>query len=285
MVTAAAALAKVASTERLRQSFADRTETADDLLDAAEAPIAHWLATKAAKVVLPPDAEEPRAEVLHDAWLIDGVRHELTITAWDECGMVPFEFARAGSPLRAVLSPEARRVVDRAAIGHNEKPGLDLIPPVNGLAVFPAPVPAEPAWFGDSPTGRTADARSGRARACPRRLRGDAQSRMRQREHGADEARRGGASPGGARRGRSDPPGENGGQASLGRGRWAPPPGVHEIGDPRDEHRLGLPHRGGRGTPDAVVVGRVCAEPGSEDLSSMGVRAAPCDHRVIQLAG
>jgi hypothetical protein len=85
---------------------------ADDLLTAADAPIQAWLRDESSKVSLPTDAQTPSMAVLHDVWMIDGVEQALTITAYDQLGMVPVEAVRSGTPLRLTLSTEVIRAVD-----------------------------------------------------------------------------------------------------------------------------------------------------------------------------
>lgn len=141
-VTAAATLARVAATTKMQRRADLATAGAHDLLHALEAPIRHWLATDSAHVVLSPETVEPRVEVLNETWTVGGTVFEVTVTAWDQCGMVPIERARSGSPLRLALSPEARDVLDRVNVPSREPAGLDhfaaALTPVDGLQLFPA---------------------------------------------------------------------------------------------------------------------------------------------------
>lgn len=125
-VTASVSLARLASTNRMQRKLDRAAILADDLLRATGAPILTWLESESAQVVLPPEAEAPRIGVLHDAWSDGELPYELDITAWDQCGMVPINLARSGSPLRLALSADVRRVLDQVDIKPNEPPGLDL---------------------------------------------------------------------------------------------------------------------------------------------------------------
>lgn len=159
-ITAAATLARLASTAKTQRVVAMHSIVADDLLRAAQPPILNWLASKSSTVVLPPDATSPQVQVLHDVWVIDAIDHELRITAWDQCGMVPISVARSGSPLRLALPDEVKRVLDQVTISRDQPPGLDLFLAVQhtrvAIGVFPKPTGSEPLVFeragGQEPT-------------------------------------------------------------------------------------------------------------------------------------
>ncbi len=148
---ASVTIAAAASTQRLARQLARHTLIADDLLRAAEAPIHAWLEAESQKVVLPPDSANPQVEVLHDIFAVDATRYELHITAWDQCGMVPVNAARSGSPLRLALPAEVRRCLDRVTMPEGVAPGLDLFLPVmepgGAVSVFPVPANTEPLRF------------------------------------------------------------------------------------------------------------------------------------------
>ncbi|MCH8151424.1 MAG: hypothetical protein IH830_03510 [Planctomycetes bacterium] len=150
-ITAAATLARLASTVKTQRIVATRTIVADDLLRAAEAPILAWLASKSSTVVLPPEATSPQVQVLHDAWVIDATDHELRITAWDQCGMVPINVARSGSPLRLALPTDVKRVLDQVTIPRDQPAGLDLFLAARhtggAIGVFPKPTRSPPMVF------------------------------------------------------------------------------------------------------------------------------------------
>ena len=153
-VTASVSLARLASTTKMQRTLDRAAIVADDLLRAAEAPIIAWLESESAQVVLPPEVESPRAEVLHDAWSDGKLAYELDITAWDQCGMVPIQLARSGSPLRLALSADVRRALDQVKIKPNEPPGLDLflarvISTDGDMRVFPRSLPTQPLVFKD----------------------------------------------------------------------------------------------------------------------------------------
>ncbi len=159
-VTASATLARMTSTAKLNHEFAHRTAVADDLLRAAEAPILTWLTSQSSNIVLPPDVASPEVDVLHDFWVIETTEHELHITAWDQCGMVPVDVARSGSPLRLALPAKVKRVLDQVTIRSDQTPGLDLFTAAHQLTkrtnVFPKPDGSQPMVFeragGQEPT-------------------------------------------------------------------------------------------------------------------------------------
>ena len=154
-VTASVSLARLASTTKMQGKLDRAAIMADDLLRATEAPIIAWLESESAQVVLPPEVEAPRIGVLHDTWSDGKLAYELDITAWDQCGMVPIQLARSGSPLRLALSADVRRALDQVKIKPNEPPGLDLFLPNldatdNQMSVFPRANSTEPLVFVDA---------------------------------------------------------------------------------------------------------------------------------------
>lgn len=125
-VTGSASIASIASTTKVRRQFDQRSLRADSLLVTAEAPILHWLNARSSSVVLPPQAQIPGVELLHDS-IADGVDEVvLRICAFDQCGMAPIELARSGSPIRLALDQDVLAMLDRLTVQPDEKPGLDL---------------------------------------------------------------------------------------------------------------------------------------------------------------
>jgi hypothetical protein len=138
LVTAAtAALARLASTAQIGRCLDRDTAAADDLLREASKPIEAWLTSEGARVVLPPDSLEPRASVLDDRWEVAGIAHALTITAFDQNGMVPIELARSASPLRTLL-PEPTLDELRRSRPRGRHEGLDLLQAEAERSIFPA---------------------------------------------------------------------------------------------------------------------------------------------------
>jgi len=165
-VTAAVTIASVASTARLAQSVDDRARLANELGRAAEAPIIDWLTNESAEVVLPPAPApapeenttswpEPRVEVLHDQWTVNGQTFELHITAWDQLGMVPINIANAGLPLRLAVPEHALQAVDDIELPEEQAAGLDLFVGREAIDVnvFPKAPNIEPVLFGDGSDG------------------------------------------------------------------------------------------------------------------------------------
>jgi hypothetical protein len=142
---AAATLAAIASLSRTTRDSVEFLRQADDLLRAAEAPVRDWLATRSESAVLPPDAAEPRVEILEQRWRAAGTDFALHIAAWDQCGMVPPGYAEPGSPLLA----SAHERVLHAVAETNWQPihGLDSLAHLmfrgaaasDRIRVFPGP--------------------------------------------------------------------------------------------------------------------------------------------------
>lgn len=141
-VAASAALAAAASSAQMARTR-DRSRTgASDLLHAAQAPILDWLTRHASTISLPPDAASPEVAVLHEVWVAGGLEHELRIAAWDQCGVVPIELLKSGSPLRLTAPPHVLELVDRLELVHGAVPGLDLLSKgqAGNESAFPLPM-------------------------------------------------------------------------------------------------------------------------------------------------
>lgn len=138
-VTAAAGLARVAATARQRCETATSQQHTGRLLEASEAPILDWLHRHAGRLVLPPDAGSPRFVVLDDAIELRGVPCRLTITAFDQCGMVPG--TETGGRLASFLPNGVHRSLAAAGPDWLDHPGLDVLAAAAGdhITVFPLP--------------------------------------------------------------------------------------------------------------------------------------------------
>jgi hypothetical protein len=141
-VTASAALLGAAGDIRLRMQFDDRLMQADDLLDAVDGPIRHWLRTASPSIVLPAGAAQPAVEILHDRLAETGEPVVVRIQGFDQCGMVPIALARSGSPIRLALAPDVLAALDQLESSPEDQPGLDWFIAASaerreGPAVFP----------------------------------------------------------------------------------------------------------------------------------------------------
>lgn len=136
-VSAAAGLARVAATARVRHETDAARQITRELLNASETPILDWLHRHAGSVVLPPDAQSPRLLVLDDAIDLRGLPCRITITAFDQCGMAPR--SEAGGRLALFLPGDAQRVLARSGIARAKHPGLDVLVAANdgSSLVFP----------------------------------------------------------------------------------------------------------------------------------------------------
>ena len=160
VMTSAVSLVNIASTNKIHRQLDQSTKQADDLLAASNVAIVNWLSKEAEQVVLPSDFVEPRVNVLHDTWTINDANYELCITAWDQCGMMPIELVRAGSPMRLVITSEVIAAIDKVKIKRNQQPGLDQFTfeysgdpsvgyGVEDLRVFPLPNQSQPLVYID----------------------------------------------------------------------------------------------------------------------------------------
>ncbi len=149
---------------RLAATVRHHAELADQIRDAAEAPIQGWLHRHAGRLVLPPDADAPRFLVLDDAFELGGEPARITISAFDQCGMPPTTARSAATD--ALLPAGLAAALDRLGEAYAEQPGAR---------------PARGRRRGACvPHGRGSDPIAGRARRHPQP---PAPGRSRRREH------------------------------------------------------------------------------------------------------
>ncbi len=141
-VSSATVLVSVAGTHRARAESLQTTNSANQLLAAADPRIQAWLG-RSRSVVLPIEAPIPAVEVIDDRWTSGDIDYRIRITAFDQCGMLPIELASSSSPLRLVIDPVALDAV-RDLEGAKANPtGLDQ--------VISAAMPIYPLRSGDQP--------------------------------------------------------------------------------------------------------------------------------------
>lgn len=165
-------------------------EIIEDIEYAVEiGPVLHWLKQESPKVVLPPEVITPHIAIMQESLnypvnypdvnnidniTADKIKCDITISAWDQCGMVPLSQIKAGSPMRMTL-PDA--VLQSPVINNGllldkiikNQPGLDNFYIVNnpgtssflnidhGIPVFPDQVNMDNAIGAQVSTFQTAD--------------------------------------------------------------------------------------------------------------------------------
>ena len=151
ILAASASIAQIAATMKQRAEFHSNRVVADDLLRAAQSPILHWLQSRSAFIVLPPDAPTPSIEVMHDQITIEGTSIEVQIRAFDQCGMAPIDSTRSSSSIRDALPQVVVQVLDRVELP-NDVYGLDQFSRHSaplGITAFPTCSHSKPSDFGD----------------------------------------------------------------------------------------------------------------------------------------
>lgn len=156
-VTTATIAAQAVTATRLSDTNDKRSRLCDDLAREAHAPLRDWLADRAHTTVLAPEIDEPCVVVLHDWWTAGGDSHEITITAWDQCGMTPVAAAASGHGLAQILPDQLRARASDVPREWLWRAGLDQLG-TDGLTLFPVAPPLR-----ESAPGRTA----GRATPSP----------------------------------------------------------------------------------------------------------------------
>ncbi|MEQ8764771.1 MAG: type II secretion system protein GspK [Planctomycetota bacterium] len=131
-----ALVARLASTARVARQQINATWRGDELRQAAALAIESWLFEQSDGVVLDSAIQRPVVPVLFDQLKIRDQVWTLRITAWDQCGMLPLELLRPGSPIRSALPEGVRAALDREQLPSQARAGLDLFASEEQL-VFP----------------------------------------------------------------------------------------------------------------------------------------------------
>jgi hypothetical protein len=152
-LSALGALARTASTARATRTAEAALLVADDLLFAVEPAIHRWLEQQSQRVALPPTTTVPGLAILSSRWDLPVARDhsgepipiEVSVSAFDQLGMVPWSAVISGSRLRATLPTEILRVITACARGADRSPGLDILQDgPRTVAVFPNPIDSDP---------------------------------------------------------------------------------------------------------------------------------------------
>lgn len=167
-VTTCVALARLAHRAHVTSLLDGWSNAADLLAGEAQRPIEAWLSEQAGAVVLHPTRRTPFTLLLDDAWEVEGVRYGLSVTAWDQNGMVPLQLAISGSALRSSLPAEVLLALATPVVLDLASPGLDLFDDLLGeTRAFPTGASSSRHWFGPEGSGSPTDTRSSPDGAAP----------------------------------------------------------------------------------------------------------------------
>ena len=153
-VTATTTLVRITSTSQAHFKQNNSFLFTDDVIASLEGPITYWLEEKSSTVVLPPDITEPQVSVLNDVVDFNDQQFCISITAWDQCGLVAIDSLRGGSPLRMTIPPDVLRWVDGLNYANTsislgwllESQSFDD----GALKIFPEALERDVVHFGDS---------------------------------------------------------------------------------------------------------------------------------------
>jgi len=84
---------------------------ADDLARASEPLVSDWLDRESHRAIVPVDRNEPSIQFMSKQWTSGSDLCSITLTAWDQLGMVPWGITSA-HPLARSLSQEDKRALD-----------------------------------------------------------------------------------------------------------------------------------------------------------------------------
>lgn len=110
-------IARAATLHAQAESSLKLSEVAPMVLDAVDSAIVHWLATEEYEVVLPRDVDEPSVEVRRDQIVVAGRALSVSVTGWDQSGMVPLVLVDR-------LRPDLRGAADLVAGERGNAPSL-----------------------------------------------------------------------------------------------------------------------------------------------------------------
>lgn len=150
--------ALVATAHRRHASLHESIDAAlaGDLLRQCDVIVQRWLTEEASEVVLPPESQSPRVPIGSHQFEITGSEISLTLTAFDQHGMV--SLGRAPATLVSMLPADIRAIRDRLDARSQPGPfGLDQIASVlespTSRPVFPGgdsgPLPGNSFAFGE----------------------------------------------------------------------------------------------------------------------------------------
>jgi hypothetical protein len=126
-LTAATIAAQVAVTATLTRKLDRAQEVADDAANGTLARIERWLATESDRAVAPVTATAPAIGVIDETVPVEaGTSMTVRITAYDQCGMVPWAEVGSLGRLATALPSDVREAIAGAGQGETV-PGLDLI--------------------------------------------------------------------------------------------------------------------------------------------------------------
>lgn len=151
-ITATAGAARLSIASRAHVVVRADADLAAAIMVGAEGAIQRFLGVQSTRVVLPPDAPGPLVLVLDDRFGVDGRAACISITAYDQCGMVPWGAARRGSPLRSAMEEPILRSWDAHPQEHGHA-GLDTLVAsarAEGARAFPDPARVAGRSLGDS---------------------------------------------------------------------------------------------------------------------------------------
>lgn len=139
-LAAAATIARLAVTSALANDADNDELVLFELESAAHERVLAWLEEESNQVSLPPDTPSPMLVIADDAFEIDGRRVTVTVTAFDQCGMLPWAWIQRDEAL-----PFPREVLDGLRIIElDERPaGLDLMVGAGAADPFPMSGTAE----------------------------------------------------------------------------------------------------------------------------------------------
>ncbi|MEM9373747.1 MAG: hypothetical protein AAGA55_08900 [Planctomycetota bacterium] len=121
LLTAAAVVARSRVTEEMHSNSGRALTLALNIAEAADDPILAWLRHESGDVVLPANNPAPSTSIMRSNLQIADCSVSVTVTAWDQHGMVPRDSTLADSLSSPIPNPEVS-----VSWLDEDDPGLDL---------------------------------------------------------------------------------------------------------------------------------------------------------------
>jgi hypothetical protein len=125
LLSTAAIIARVRATQSLTQRTEQTLIEAWAVCEGAEPAVLAWLEQESREVVIDPDLPAPMVRLLDESFWLRGKQVRITLTAWDQHGMLPRTTVAQSTALRSLAD---RLGLDRVDLTETESPGIDLMP-------------------------------------------------------------------------------------------------------------------------------------------------------------
>lgn len=118
--------AQIVSLTALEHQVNEDRQLADQIMHECSKPIVRWLQDHSESVVLPIESTEPAVAILNDRLEFHDHEIQISITAWDQHGMVPISNASTSSMIAQTLPHDVRRCVRDVGVANMDVKSIGL---------------------------------------------------------------------------------------------------------------------------------------------------------------